>query len=72
MASMIQEVLRGDIGEVIRQKLQTLANQLDAATLQGLRGGLKPHDEVRYMAGYADGMRCALNTIADMAKDKTQ
>jgi len=69
---MIKEALRGETGKAIRETLQLLIDQLDGATLRDLRNGIKPYDEVRYVAGYADGMRCALNTIADMAKDKTQ
>lgn len=72
MSTMIQEVLRGEPGKVIREVLQGLIVQLDEATLRDLRNGVKPYDEVRYVAGYADGMRCALNTIADLAKDKSQ
>ncbi len=70
--SLVKEALRGDVGKVIRLRLNVLIGQLDEVTLQGLRSGLKPHDEVRYMAGYADGMRCALNTIADLATDQEE
>lgn len=70
MASeMYREAIRGHAGKEIRDACLGLIERLDKKALSVIRNGTDPYGEARYAVGVSDGVRLALNTIMDMAKD---